>query len=282
MNKRIFAILLISVFLIVSAGFISAAEYSNDTGNASNPIKVKIIWDDNGNTTYRPDLIMVNLLSGGKVVEFINLNESNSWNATFKTQDDGGNYTVRLADNLTNYSVSYNGSAEKGFVINCTLNVSLSDTGENGSSLENGTDNATDNNATGNNAEDNKTDNATDNNAKDKKASSNVAGSSNDNKKAAGSAVNSSNDNKKARGDSDNRSVDNKTGNPTSNETKNNSTPAKEEPNNGTGIVKYNNKPASNPDPQFSVNKLKNTGLPIIVISLIAILGGYAYLRYRK
>lgn len=282
MNKRIFAILLISVFLIVSVGFISAAEDSNDAGNASNLIKVKVVWDDNGNTSYRPDQVIVNLLLDGKVVEFINLNESNLWNATFKTQDDGGNYTVRLADNLSNYSVSYNGSAEKGFVINCTVNESLSDAGENGSSLENGTDNATDNNGTGDNAKDNKTNNGTDNNAKDKKASSNAAGSSIDNKKASGSADNSSNDNKKASGDSDNGSVDNKTSNQTSNETKDNSTPAKEEPNNGTGVVKYNKKPASNPDPQFSVNKLRNTGLPIIVVSLIAILGGYAYLRYRK
>lgn len=258
MNKKIFAMLFISILLIVSIGFISAADDGNDAGNASKPIKVKIIWNDN-NTTDRPTQILVNLLDGGKVVEVIKLNDSSSWNATFKTQDDGKNYKVQLTDDLSNYSVSYNGSVEKGFVINCTLKESPSNATGNGSSLQkNDTHNATDNKTN-------------DGNANDKKASDSTGNSSNNDKKASGEAVNGSA-----------KDVNDKAGNQTSNETNKNSTPKKEESNNGTDVVKKTKKPANNPEPQVSITKLKNTGLPIIALSLIAILGGYGYLRYRK
>ena len=251
MRKKILAILFISIFLIVSIGLISAAEEGDDAGNASNPIKVKIVWNDNGNATSRPDQIIVNLLRDGKVVEFIKLNESNFWNATFNTQNDGGNYEVHLADNMSNYSVSYNGSAEKGFVINCTLKENPSNASAENSSLEkNDTKNATDGRTNAN----------TSNNANNNKVINNKT-----NNKTTDNAKNSTDD------------VINQTN---SNET--NSTPKKEESNNDTVVVKNSKRPARNEEPQFSISKLKNTGLPIIALSLVAILGGYFYLRYRR
>ena len=288
MNKKIFAILLISIFLIVSAGFISAAEDSDDAGNASNPIKIKIVWDDKGNTTCRPDQIMVNLLRGGKVVEFINLNESNSWNATFKTQGDDGNYKVQLADDLSNYSVSYNGSIEKGFVINCTLkeapskaiaNESLDKNDTNGTVNETSKDikNQTSNNT--NKASSSADINKTKTDAGDKNKADKHNSSADNNKtktNAAGADINNADTNS-----SSTNNVNNKTPE-TSNKTDVNSTPKKEEPNNNTQIVKSSKKPVSHEEPQFSINKLRNTGLPIIVVSVLAILGGYAYLRYYR
>lgn len=118
MDKKLLAIFVIAVFLITSVGAISATD----------SISVKVIWD--GNSV--PDSVTVNLIKDGNVVDSAKLNKSNSWNTTFKVDDDGS-YQVKevVPDNYT-YTVSRN--ADSGFVISNkfvkTVNV-LTATGNN-------------------------------------------------------------------------------------------------------------------------------------------------------
>ena len=168
MNKKIFAILFISIFLIASIGFVSAADEGGD--KVSNPLKVKIVWNDNGQTSDRPSQVTVSLLKDGTVVESVILKDSNSWSATFKTQNDGGKYKVLVKDDISSYSVSSKGSANAGFVISAVLKEApLKASGENASLIKasdsgNATgdsDNGT--NSTANNTVNNNTNNDTDN-----------------------------------------------------------------------------------------------------------------------
>ena len=108
MNKKLFTILFIAVFLIASVAFVSAAEDSKD-------IPVEIIWDD-ANNADRPDSITVNILHDGEVVDKAILNEKNSWKTTFDFQDDG-TYEVQLEDDLKDYSSKITSDEENGFVI---------------------------------------------------------------------------------------------------------------------------------------------------------------------
>ena len=123
MKKRFFTILLIAIFIIASVGFISAADTSNDGDETTKTILVKIDWKDKGQTSDRPDSVTVNLMKDGKVVDTKTLNESNSWSATFEVEDDGS-YTVKQTTELSQYSVSTNGSETEGFVITNTLKKS--------------------------------------------------------------------------------------------------------------------------------------------------------------
>lgn len=118
MEKKLFAIL-VAVFLIASVSFISAADTSNDIG-ASHDIKVEIKWEDNNQTSERPDSVTVDLIKNGKVVDTKTLNSSNSWSATFNVQDDGS-YSVKQTNNFSNYSVSTIGDEHNGFMIINTL-----------------------------------------------------------------------------------------------------------------------------------------------------------------
>ncbi len=125
MNKRIFAIFLIAIFLIVSVGVISAADDQSDlsadvdvkTVSNSKIISVKVIWDDADKTSERPDSVKVNLVKDGAVVDTVTLKESNSWSATFKAQSDDGTFKVSEVGNIDSYSVSTSGSADSGFII---------------------------------------------------------------------------------------------------------------------------------------------------------------------
>ena len=108
MNKKLFTILFIAVFLIASIGFVSAVDDSKD-------ISVKIIWDD-ANNAGRPDSITVNLIQDGKVVDKATLSEQNSWKTTFNVQDDG-TYEVEIDDDLNDYSTKITGNEQNGFVI---------------------------------------------------------------------------------------------------------------------------------------------------------------------
>ena len=116
MNKNILAIFLIAVLLMVCAGAVSAADSQDD----SNPISVKISWNDASKVSERPSQVQVDLIKDGKVVDTAVLKESNSWKATFKAQGDGA-FTVK-ATGLDDYSVSVEGNADSGFVVKCSLN----------------------------------------------------------------------------------------------------------------------------------------------------------------
>ena len=125
MNKRIFAIFLVAIFLIVSVGVISAADDQSDVSadvdvkkvSNSKVISVKIVWDDADKTGARPDSVKVNLVKDGAVVDEVTLSESNSWSATFKAQSDDGTFKVTQSGNLGDYSVSTSGNADNGFII---------------------------------------------------------------------------------------------------------------------------------------------------------------------
>ena len=217
------------------------------------------------------------------MVEFIKLNESNSWNATFKTLNDGGNYKVNITDELSNYSVSYKGNADSGFVIKNTLKEAPLKASPDNSTLEktNGTDNGTDkqtnnssDDAKGNsNSQAGSTANSNDDKAKnnDNKVDSNA-------EKAKANNVNNNSNN--ANSDTD-KAKNNTADNQTSNNTKDNSTVKKEVPNNDVKLVKNNKKPAIYEPNATMTNKLKSTGLPIVALSLVAIVGAYAVLRRR-
>ena len=125
MNKRIFAIFLAAIFLIVSVGVISAADDQSDVSadvdvkkvSNSKVISVKIVWDDADKTGARPDSVKVNLVKDGVVVDEVTLSESNSWSATFKAQSGDGTFKVTQSGNIGDYSVSTSGNADNGFII---------------------------------------------------------------------------------------------------------------------------------------------------------------------
>lgn len=125
MNKRIFAIFLVAIFLIVSVGVISAADDQSDVSadvdvkkvSNSKIISVKIVWDDADKTGARPDSVKVNLVKDGVVVDEVTLSESNSWSATFKAQSGDGTFKVTQSGNIGDYSVSTSGNADNGFII---------------------------------------------------------------------------------------------------------------------------------------------------------------------
>ncbi len=104
MYKKLFAILIIATFLIVSVGVISAAEDS---------IPVKIVWD--GNSNDRPSSVTVNLIEDGVVVDSAQLSSGNGWKTTFKVDDDG-HYQVTVESGSDYLSRVY-GNAKSGFVI---------------------------------------------------------------------------------------------------------------------------------------------------------------------
>lgn len=177
MNKRIFAIFSIAIFLIVSIGIISAADTQDDlsadadTVSNSKVIPVKIVWDDAAKTGARPASVTVNLIKDGAVVDTVTLSESNSWSATFKAQSADGSFKVTQSGSLVDYSVSISGSADNGFVIVNQIKADALGASENEVPIaENasGDSNATDDQVSNDTAETNATDsdsNATDGNS---------------------------------------------------------------------------------------------------------------------
>lgn len=177
MNKRIFAIFSIAIFLIVSIGIISAADTQDDlsadadTVSNSKVIPVKIVWDDAAKTGARPASVTVNLIKDGAVVDTVTLSESNSWSATFKAQSADGSFKVTQSGSLVDYSVSISGSVDNGFVIVNQIKADALGASENEVPIaENasGDSNATDDQVSNDTAETNATDsdsNATDGNS---------------------------------------------------------------------------------------------------------------------
>ena len=66
MNKKLFTILIVAVFLLASVSIISAAETSDDESDSSQEISVRIEWNDTGHTNERPNSVIVSLLKDGK------------------------------------------------------------------------------------------------------------------------------------------------------------------------------------------------------------------------
>lgn len=120
MSKKIFVLLFVAVFLIASIGFISAEDSADDAVVSSDNLKnitVKKVWDDKGFESQRPDSVQVELYVGGKLVDKIKLNSSDNWKATFKNVDVSGEVKVVELNRSSDYKISYDGNVEDGFVI---------------------------------------------------------------------------------------------------------------------------------------------------------------------
>ena len=124
MNKKIFVLLLATLFLIASVGFISAEDSDDDsngdvveTSSNLKNISVKKVWNDSGFENERPDFVQVELYVDGKLVDKVTLNESNHWKTTFKDVDVSGNVKVVEVNPTSDYNVSYKGNVDEGFVI---------------------------------------------------------------------------------------------------------------------------------------------------------------------
>ena len=144
MNKKLFTILIVAVFLLTSVSIISAAETSDDESDSSQEISVRIEWNDTGHTNERPNSVIVSLLKDGKVIETKKLNASNSWSTTF-TVDGDRSFSVNESK-ITGYSVSTKGDASNGFVITNTIKtIKLGVAADDDSNEENNTTSAEEN-----------------------------------------------------------------------------------------------------------------------------------------
>lgn len=168
MNKKIFTLLFIAVFLLASISFVSAAD----------SIPVKVIWDDSNQANERPDEIAVNLLCDGKIVDTAKLSASNSWKTTFKNLNDDGKYEVKIASQPAEYSIQTKGNEEDGFSIICNLMAETLGSAEDDASLEEGeVTQVTDDNA----AEPAEADAADDTNATDNETATDAENATGDN-----------------------------------------------------------------------------------------------------
>ena len=197
MNKKIFAIILVSIFLLSAISFVSA-QGTSDSGNiVSKSFSVKIDWKDANQNDTRPDSITVNLMKNGEIISTKELKKDNSWSATFDVAEEG-NFSVKQVSNLSNYNMSVNNNSNNEFVITYTLKDNASgemqeDTSENTNEIPsivieesevnntnasdnetNSTDNSTDDNSTNKNITNNTTNNTTDNNNTENNTNSTV------------------------------------------------------------------------------------------------------------
>lgn len=252
--KKILAICIVAIFLITSLGIISAAEDTNS-------ISVKVIGDD------LTDQIKVNLLCDGKVVDTAILDSTNSWKTTFKVDADG-NYKIKTED-ISDYSISIKGDADKGFVITTKLaeqdvlgaaNVEESDNdviaAENGS-LDDGIIAANEGNSSNGILTANNTNNSTN--------GTNATGNSTDDNST--SDENSTEDNATAVGSSngDNSAQDNEPAKKTVTKKVTKKT-----------VTKKVNKPANNTKTKYK------TGLPVVVLVLAAMVAIFVPFARKK
>ena len=179
MNKKIFAIIAVSIFLLSAISFVSAQETSDSGNTVSHSFSVKINWDDNGQTNARPDSIKVDLMKNGKVIDTKTLTKSNSWSVTFNVAEEG-NFAVKEVTKLSGYSSTVKNGPNNEFEIKYTLKDNTSNEPQDADSAENTltaivieesvvdnnneTQNSTDNNAT-NNTNNNTNNTPTTNNA---------------------------------------------------------------------------------------------------------------------
>lgn len=137
-DKKLFILLFIAIFLVVSFSFVSAESTDDGVNSTINKITVKIKWNDNGQASARPDFVTVYLLKNGKTVDEKILNSSNSWTATFDVEDDGS-YSVKQSVEPSNYSVSTKGSVSDGFIITNTIKSDILGAAEDDDAVENNT-----------------------------------------------------------------------------------------------------------------------------------------------
>lgn len=247
--KKLFLIVVLALFLIVSLGVVSAQDSDGKS------IDVKIVWDDNGQD--RPDYVTVNLIKDGSVVDTVNLNAANSWKTTFKVDDDGS-YSVKEAGLSSDYSVKISGNAVNGYVITNKLVSADEDLLSAEEDTQQPEDGSNDNDASDDNeTEVNGTDETTVNsNSTDKKTDS----------------ANNNTNTKKTNNTQDTNNTKNKNdtnGTPNKDVKKEKPVVKKEKP-----VVKKENKTTK--------AKLKHTGLPLVVLVLAAFAAIFVPLNRKK
>ena len=250
MSKKIFVLLFVAVFLIASIGFISAEDSADDAVGSSDNLKnitVKKIWDDKGFESQRPDSVQVELYVGGKLVDKVKLNSSDNWKAIFKNVDVSGEVKVVELNRSSDYKISYDGNVEDGFVI--TSKIAKNATKDDVLGKSNDSDKLADNNTS---QKQNTTEN---NNTKVQNASAD----------------------------------DNKTENITiyniTNETDieiNNTTTIKNVNKTVNKTVVVNEEKAPPKKPPANLIDLRNTGLPILFLVIVAIAAVFFSLRRKK
>lgn len=110
MNKKIFAILSISIFLIAAVSFVCA---SNEE------ITVSMDWKDDGFESERPSGVTVNLLEDGKIIDTIILKESKLWNGSFKVSEYG-DYSIEVED-VPNYTITTKNTYEDEYIVTAKI-----------------------------------------------------------------------------------------------------------------------------------------------------------------
>lgn len=243
MNKKLISACILLFFLIISVGIVSA-----ESGDVKS-IHVSATGD-------MPEAITVSLLCNGKIVDSATLSNGNSWSTTFKVNDDG-DYSIVAKDN-PNYSMSVSGSEDNGFVVHSKHigeklaagnddPVKENDSSDDTVAANNVSDvNVTDDNAT----EDNGTD---DDNAAD------------DNGTVPGDVIDNSTDKNINKSDKD------------TNKSNINKTVIKNKI-----VKKETKKPVEKKENKTNKVKLRNTGLPLVVLVIAAFVAIFVPISRKK
>ena len=243
MNKKLISACILLFFLIISVGIVSA-----ESGDVKS-IHVSATGD-------MPEAITVSLLCNGKIVDSATLSNGNSWSTTFKVNDDG-DYSIVAKDN-PNYSMSVSGSEDNGFVVHSKHvgeklaagnddPVKENDSSDDTLAVNNVSDvNVTDDNAT----EDNGTD---DDNADD------------DNGAVPGDVIDNSTDKNINKSDKD------------TNKSNINKTVIKNKI-----VKKETKKPVEKKENKTNKVKLRNTGLPLVVLVIAAFVAIFVPISRKK
>lgn len=243
MNKKLISAGILLFILIISVGIVSAQ------GGDAKSIHVSATGD-------MPGSITVSLLCDGKVVDSATLSNGNSWSKTFKVNDDG-HYTIVANDN-PDYSMSVSGNEDNGFVVYSKhvgekLAASNDDpVRENDSSNDDvpAANNISDVNVTDDNATD---DDVADDNGTD------------DNATVPGDVIDNSSDKNTNKTD----------------KIKNNSNVNKTVYKNKI-VKKETKKPAEKKENKTNKVKLRNTGLPLVVLVIAAFVAIFIPLSRKK
>lgn len=247
MNRKLFTVLLVAVFLVASVSFISAADASDDGTNSSKTISVKINWNGDSQTD-RPASITVNLIKDGKVVDSKKLSADNSWSAKFTVSEDGS-YSVKQVESLSDYSISTSGSVSSGFVITNTLK-------------EGALGSANDENLQ-----------ADDNNAQNDSDSNEALGTDENN---------TTEENETEEGETDTNTTDENETETTGDDSPITTSPNKEKTEVVKKVEKKVIKKTDKKPKQATKTQLRNTGIPVIVLVIVAFAAAFVPFSRKK
>lgn len=198
-----------------------------------------------------PEAITVSLLCNGKIVDSATLSNGNSWSTTFKVNDDG-DYSIVAKDN-PNYSMSVSGSEDNGFVVHSKHIGEKLAAGNDDPVKEN---DSSDDTVAANNVSDV---NVTDDNATEDN------GTDDDNGTVPGDVIDNSTDKNINKSDKD------------TNKSNINKTVIKNKI-----VKKETKKPVEKKENKTNKVKLRNTGLPLVVLVIAAFVAIFVPISRKK